>query len=155
MKRFLTITGIAAMVSVALSPVYTNGADKAAQEHHHGPTDVRAAANGNPLKEEMRRLDIVFRDIVSGVALGNGLAVHTAVEEMHGSMEKTREALHSGKVKPPRNADKIQEFLKQDKEFHANLEALAKAAHKNDKQKMTALTKKLLDGCVKCHGVFR
>lgn len=126
-------------------------APTAAQETKH----EAAAEAVNPLIEEMRQLDGVFRDIVSGVSLGDGKAVHAAIEKMHGTMEKTQEAVHEGHVKVPRNANRIKEFVALDKEFHGNLEKLAHAAHANNQQKMLGLTKKLMDGCVKCHSVFR
>jgi cytochrome c556 len=70
-------------------------------------------------------------------------------------MEKTHEGVHHGRVRIPKNADRVQEFLGQDKQFHAKLETLATAAQKNDQQAMLKLTKELLDACVKCHRTFR
>jgi cytochrome c556 len=74
---------------------------------------------------------------------------------MHGAMEKTHEGVHEGAVRIPKNADRVQEFVKMDKQFHKDLESLAGAAGKNDKKAMLDLTKKLLDGCVSCHEGFR
>jgi cytochrome c556 len=70
-------------------------------------------------------------------------------------MEKTHEAVHKGAVHIPRNADRIQEFLKMDKQFHTDLDSLAAAAAKNDAKTMLDLAKKLMDGCVSCHQKFR
>lgn len=136
----------------------------AADVHQHAPMHDHAAAPApaqtgtnpaNPLIAEMQQLDSVFREIVSGVALGDGERVHKAIETMHGTMEHTQEALHSGEVKPPKNADKLKEFEMLDKEFHKNLESLGEAAHANDQKKMLGFTKKLMDGCVTCHSTFR
>jgi len=129
----------------------------AAVHEGHGHNKMHAAAdNGaNPLIEEMVQLDEVFRAVVSGVALGDGERVHAAIESMHGAMEKTHEGVHAGKVTTPKNPKKVKEFVKMDRDFHAKLEALAHAAHKNDQKKMLALTKQLLDGCVSCHQIFR
>ena len=63
-------------------------------------------------------------------------------------MEKTHEGVHEGAVHIPKNADRIQEFVNMDTQFHKDLESLAGAAGKNDKKAMLDLTKKLLDGCV-------
>lgn len=125
--------------------------------HHHGPQTAEPAKTEgpSPLISEMHILDGVFRDVVSAVSLGDGAGVHKALEAMHGTMEKTHEGVHSGTVKIPKNADRVEEFVKRDKAFHNNLEALARAAQKNNRKGMLALTKKLLDGCVSCHQTFR
>ena len=112
-------------------------------------------AGSNALVEEMKALDAVFREVVSAVALGDGHKVHQALESMHGKMEKTQEALHAGKVVLRKNAAKAAEFEKMDKDFHARLETLGRAARKGDSKGMTEITKKLLDGCLSCHNKFR
>jgi cytochrome c556 len=70
-------------------------------------------------------------------------------------MEKTLEGLQAGAIKLPRNQQRMQEFGSADKRFHENLEALDQAAQKRDLPKMLYLSKQLLDGCVKCHQIFR
>jgi cytochrome c556 len=114
-----------------------------------------AGQRDNPLVEEMEKLDAVFREVVSGVSLGDGSHVHQALEAMHGTMEKTHEGLHHGTVKVPKNAARVTEFVALDKKFHTKLESLSVAAHKNDQKAMLKLTKELLDDCVKCHLRFR
>jgi len=126
------------------------------QEHHaHDTGTTPAGQRDNPLREEMVKLDAVFREVVSGVSLGDGARVHLALEAMHGTMEKTHDGVRHGTVKIPKNASRVKEFVDLDKRFHAGLETLAAAAHKNDQQAMLKLTKKLLDGCVQCHRRFR
>lgn len=127
----------------------------AMEGHDHSKMHAAAESGTNPLTEEMAQLDEVFRAVVSGVALGDGERVHAALESMHGAMEKTHEGVEAGKVTIPKNPQRVKEFVKMDKEFHAKLETLAQAAHKNDQKKMLALTKQLLDGCVSCHQMFR
>lgn len=124
-------------------------------EHKHPAPQTAEHSAVNPLVEEMRRLDGAFKEIVSGVALGDGVRVRRAIEGMHGTMEKTQEALHAGEVKPPKNAGKLEEFERMDKGFHSDLEKLAGAASANNAREMLSLTKKLLDGCVGCHSAFR
>lgn len=148
-KTFLKTAVISALFITA-SPLVALSAD-----HSKHKAAVSPASAGGALIEEMKALDAVFREVVSAVVLGDGHRVHQALESMHGKMEKTQEALHAGEVKLRKNASKVAEFEKMDKAFHADLEKLAKAAHNNDRQKMTAFTKKLLDGCVACHNQFR
>ncbi|OGP94001.1 MAG: hypothetical protein A2V53_02290 [Deltaproteobacteria bacterium RBG_19FT_COMBO_56_10] len=141
---FLKAAAVSALL-ISATPVVAGSAD---HSHHE-------AAGSGALIEEMKALDAVFREVVSAVALGDGHRVHQALESMHGRMEKTQEALHKGEVKLRKNASKMAEFEKMDKEFHANLESLAGAANKGDRQNMTVVAKKLLDGCVACHNQFR
>ena len=126
------------------------------QEHHAHDAGTATAGHGNnPLVEEMVKLDAVFHEVVSGVSLGDGARVHQALEAMHGTMEKTHEGMHHGTVKVPKNSGRVKEFVDLDKKFHAKLDTLATAAHKNDQKAMLKLTKELLDGCVQCHRTFR
>ncbi len=125
-------------------------------EHEHGGhQEEKAGSAPSPLIEEMIRLDAVFRDVVSGVALGDGRRVHEALETMHGTMEKTHEGVHHGTVVLRKNAGRLNEFISRDKQFHEKLEQLAHAAHADDQKAMVSLTKELLDRCVNCHRDFR
>ena len=119
----------------------------------HAATTHQAGAN--PLIEEMRTLDAVYREVVSAVALGDSTRVHKALESMHGTMEKTHEGVRAGTVAIPRNAARVKDFVNMDKEFHEKLEALAHAALRNNQKEMLRTTKLLLDKCVQCHQVFR
>ena len=147
--------GVLAAVSclLGLSPVLF------AQEHHHGDAkqaaDTGANPGANPLIEEMVKLDAAFHEIVSGVALDDAARVRKAIESMHGAMEKTHEGVHSGNVKIPKNADRVEDFVRQDKQFHTGLEQLAAAAGKNDRDGMLRITRQLLGECVQCHRDFR
>jgi cytochrome c556 len=127
-----------------------------AQEHHmHDTASSPAVHSDNPLIDEMVKLDAAFRDVVSGVSLGDGTRVHQALKAMHGTMEKTHEGMHRGIVKVPKNPARVKEFVDLDEKFHAKLETLSIVAQKNDQQAMLKLTKELLDKCVQCHRTFR
>ena len=89
----------------------------------------------NPLIEEMVILDRVFREVVSAVSVGDGARVHLALESMHGTMEITHEGVHSGSVRIPQNSDRLNDFMRMDKDFHGDLEALALAADANDSRR--------------------
>jgi cytochrome c556 len=152
------ITGIALVVATSFAAY--GGSDHDEKHHadeykHDHSTQHKHEHGGDPLIEEMVALDAVFRDVVSGVAMSDGHRVHGALEKMHGTMEKTHEGMKHGSVTLKKNANRLNEFVEQDKIFHGKLEDLAKAAHKNDGNAMLALTKELLDGCVRCHRDFR
>ena len=150
--------GIAASAVITLSAFGGSAPDEThhAGEHTHGvPAQSKHEHGGNPLIEEMVALDAVFRDVVSGVAVSDGHRVHEALEKMHGTMEKTHEGVKHGSVTLKKNANRMSEFVEQDKQFHRKLEELAKTARKNDGSAMLSLTKDLLDRCVKCHRDFR
>jgi cytochrome c556 len=108
-----------------------------------------------PLTEEMITLDTAFRDIVSAVALGDTAKVQAALQTVHGTMEKTHAGMVAGTVTLPKNASRTKEFIEKDRKFHERLEALERAAHRNNQREMMRITKQLLDGCVQCHQTFR
>lgn len=159
----------AALTGLLFAPALGIAAQHSHGTHHQGqeitaPPDASTLApqkeaahgwTGNPLIEEMRQLDSSFKEIVSAVGVGDGGRVHKAIEAMHGRMERTQEALHSGEVKVPKNPGRIREFIALDREFHLNLERLAHSAEADNRPKMLLYTKKLMDGCVKCHSIFK
>ncbi len=125
------------------------------QHPAHSQQIAAVQPGANPLIEEMTLLDGAYRDIVSAVSLGNAEAVHTALESMHGTMEKTHAGLNAGDVALRKNAKRVVEFKKLDREFHAKLEALDRAARRNNQKEMLRIAKLLLEGCVQCHTKFR
>jgi cytochrome c556 len=150
--------GIAASAALSLSAF--GGSDHDDKRHAAEHTQEQAAQHqheqgGNPLIEEMVALDAVFRDVVSAVAMSDGHRVHEALGKMHGTMEKTHAGVKHGTVTLRKNANRLKEFVEQDKQFHGKLEDLARAAHKNDDSAMLSLTKDVLDRCVRCHRDFR
>lgn len=151
-KTSIKLAAIFIILSFAALPAILSAGQNVHSHSHH---EKSSHSGTNPLIEEMIILDNVFREVVSAVSLGDGEKVHKALHHMHGTMEKTHEGVHAGKVKIPKNAHRVDEFVKLDKEFHGNLEALAHAAHKNNQTEMLSLTKKLLEGCVNCHQTFR
>lgn len=154
-KNIKKLAVLSMLIALTGMPAVISARDSHNHSTHVHPAHEPASAAANPLLEEMAVLDSIFREVVSAVALGDGERAHNALHSMHGKMEKTNEGVHSGTVRIPKNADKVKEFVKMDKEFHDNLEALAMAAHKSNQKEMLSLTKKALDGCVSCHQTFR
>jgi len=128
---------------------------KAKEQAALPPAAASSQQPDSALIQEMAALDNAFREIVSSVAVGSGERVIKAIEPMHGTMEKTQEAVKSGAVKIRKNQNKTATFIKMDKDFHTNLEVLVAASKKNNQKLMAATTKKLLDGCIACHQMFR
>ena len=153
-RRNTTVMSLAMGLAITVFLALAAFAGSDHDEKHHADGHNHEYG-GNPLIEEMVALDAVFRDVVSGVAMGDGHRVHEALEKMHGTMEKTHAGVKHGTVSLKKNADRMTEFVEQDKQFHGKLEDLAKAAHKNEGSAMLTLTKELLDRCVKCHRDFR
>jgi len=156
-RKFVPLlVGTAAVAVLALTAYGKGGHDGQHHPEDHSPAAQSGHEHGsNPLIEEMVALDAVFRDVVSGVAMSDGHRVHEALHKMHGTMEKTHEGVKHGTVTLKKNANRLNEFVEQDKQFHGKLEDLATAAHKNDNSAMLSMTKDLLDRCVKCHRDFR
>ena len=127
----------------------------ALDNHHDHFQEPKQAPATNPLVEEMNTLDNAFRDIVSAVALSDTAKVHASLQAMQGTMEKTHEGMHTGTVVLPKNASHIKEFIERDNKFHEKLDALDRAARRNNLREMLRITKQLLDGCVQCHQTFR
>ena len=126
-----------------------------AHDEHQHTAHEPAPPSASPLIEEMVALDSAFRNIVSAVALGETDKVHAALETMNGAMEKTHEGMHAGTVTLPKNASRSKEFMERDGKFHEKLDALDRAARRNNQREMLRITKQLLDGCVQCHQTFR
>lgn len=114
-----------------------------------------APAADNPLKEEMRRLDAAFRSLVNDVVLGNLSAVEGHFQGLHALKERTHAALEKGEIKLPKNGGKMKVFEQYDASFHKELEQLIKASKKGNTKAVRGLTHRLLDACIRCHGVFR
>ena len=154
-KIFFTAIGILSLIIFSLPSFGESDHGSRRHEETKGHDREKHNHGANPLLEEMVQLDAVFRDVVSAVAVGDGKRVRAALETMHGAMEKTHEGVHHGTVKLRKNADRLNEFVKMDKDFHKKLERLAHVAHDNDQAAMLELTRELLDDCVTCHRDFR
>ena len=154
MQRKSIFSVIIALSVIVLPMVPSFSTTGYAMHPHESHPSVASGKGANPLVEEMIILDNAFREVVSAVAMGDGERVYKALHAMHGTMEKTHAGVREGKVKIPKNADRETEFVQMDIEFHEDIEGLAEAGKRKDQQKMLALTKKLLDGCVNCHREF-
>lgn len=119
-----------------------------------GPSSPAIAAD-NPLKQEMRLLDDAFKNLIDALILNKPGIIEEPFHEVHKAKEKTEAALHSGKIKLPKNHDKLEAFVEMDEAFHGKLKELIGASRKRDMEKIKTLTHHILDQCIKCHEAYK
>lgn len=111
--------------------------------------------NGNPVQNEMRVLHEATRDWITAIANNTPELIPASIGKVHEARMITEKAVEAGAYKPPKNADAMADFAKQDDAFHAELVKLLQASRAKD---LTATTKQLgvvLEGCTSCHLRFR
>jgi len=109
----------------------------------------------SPRIVEITSHDMAFGNIITAVAIGDNDGVHTAIQSMRSSMEKTRVGVQNGTITLPKNASRVKDFLDMDQKFYDRLEALDRAARHNNQRELLRITNLLLSACVKCHQIFR
>ena len=136
---------ISAVVSMALCSAAMVNAEEGAT----------VPASDNPVKAEMRLLDMAFKNLIDSLILNNPQAIEEPFHEVHMAKATTEAALKRGEVKLPKNSNRMKEFVHMDEQFHGKLEALIEASRKGDMKAVQDVTHKLLNGCVQCHNMFR
>ncbi len=119
------------------------------------PSVAAPAAALNPVQNEMRLLHEATRDWVTAIANNTLDTIPEDIHKVHGARMVTEDALKKGSYKPPKNADDLDGFIKQDEAFHDELVKLLKASKAKD---LPATTKQLgvvLEGCTSCHTKYR
>ncbi len=151
MKRIITASTIALSLTLAASG-WT-------QEDEHAGHDKHPAANSvpaeNALIHEMRLLDKAFKNLIDSLLLDTPEAIEAPFHDVHRAKMATGKALKAGKVKLPKNGDKLDEFVELDEAFHGKLKKLLGAAGKKDRKGIEASAHAILDSCVQCHSKFR
>lgn len=132
---------------IAASLLLTSATMSAAEE--------TATAVDNPVKAEMRLLNQAFLNLIDSIILNNPKAIEEPFHAVHEAGLNTEKALKDGKIKLPKNNDRMKEFVEQDKQFHKKMEVLIQASGKSDMKKVQEITHQLLNGCIKCHVKFR
>ncbi|MDH3976807.1 MAG: hypothetical protein OEV42_21300 [Deltaproteobacteria bacterium] len=150
MKRIITASAIALSLTLAASV--------RAQEDHssHSKHAVEDAAPAeSAVKHEMRLLDAAYKNLIDAILLDTPEAIEPPFHKVHRAKMATEKALHDGKVKLPKNGDKLDEFVEMDEAFHGKLKKLLGAARKKDRKGIQKSAHEILDGCVQCHSRFR
>ncbi len=113
------------------------------------------AAEENPLKKEMRLLDKAFKNLIDALVFDRPMAIAKPFHAVHEAKKATEQALRKGKIKLPKNGDRLKVFAEMDKVFHTKLERLLKAVEKRDDKAIRKGTHDILDSCIQCHRKFR
>ncbi|MBI5885775.1 MAG: cytochrome c [Deltaproteobacteria bacterium] len=159
MKRFVkrSLVAVVLVASTAVSAVSFATPPETAPAA--APKAAPAAPTGGNylLLNEMVLLNKAYRDIISAVVLEDSKGVVDAVEGFETSqvVQMTRDAFKAGKIKTPKNPERMKEFEGMDRDFHNNFDKLRDYAKADNRPKIRYIAKKLLDNCIKCHEQFR
>lgn len=150
MKKIMTASTIALTLSLTVS-------GWTAEDHHthdtHGGKDVVPVEMA--VKHEMRLLDAAFKNLIDAILLDRPETIEAPFHEVHNAKMETGKALRAGKVKLPKNGDKLDEFVQMDEAFHDKLKKLLVAAGKKNRKAIKDSAHEIIDGCVQCHNKFR
>lgn len=147
-----------------VAPTDEPGAEpvKHEDEHAHeaegkdGPKTLADLPPGtNAVQNEMRLLNTAMQNTLTLIANNQLDGVQAQILTVHPARELTAKALEQGAYKPPKNPDKLDEFVKTDEEFHDKLVVLLKASKANDLPAATTAYTDLVQGCTSCHQTFR
>lgn len=109
----------------------------------------------NPVQLEMRELATAMQATLVAIANNDLRAVTPAIHKVHGARDVTAQALARGEYKPPKNSDKVKEFVQEDDAFHDELVKLVRAAKANDLVAASHQIGVVVEGCTKCHLKYR
>jgi len=151
MKKIITALTIALSLTIAASG-WAQEDGHAGHDMHMAPDSASAA---DAVKHEMRLLDKAFKNLIDSLLLDTPEAIEAPFHDVHRAKMATEKALHAGKVKLPKNGDKLDEFVAMDEAFHGKLKKLLGAAGRKDRKGIEASAHDILGGCVQCHNRFR
>ena len=131
----------------------------AAAQHGHESHEPAGKKEQVPpelaVKHEMHLLDAAFKNLLDAIVLNAPETIEAPFHAVHTAKMATEKALHSGKVKLPKNGDKLDEFVELDEAFHGKLKKLLGAAKRKDSKEIQNSAHEILDSCVECHARFR
>jgi len=151
MKRTIA----AAAITLALTLPISGWAEEAAHSGHGTHTALETSAPEDAVKHEMRLLDAAYKNLLDSILLDTPEAIEPPFHDVHRAKMATEKALHAGKVKLPKNNDKLDEFIEMDEAFHGKLKKLLGAAREKDRRGIQESAHEILDSCVQCHTRFR
>ena len=151
MKRIIAVTTIVLSLSLATS----GWAEEATHSGHGTHAAGEALAPEDAVKHEMRLLNAAYKNLLDSILLDTPEAIEAPFHDVHRAKMATEKALKAGKVKLPKNGDKLDEFVEMDEAFHGKLKKLLGAARKQDRKGIKNSVHEIVDACVECHSRFR
>lgn len=124
-------------------------------DHQSGHEHAEPPPAENAVQNEMRLLHAAMLESVTAIANDDLGAIPPALHRVHEARAATEAALESGRYRPPRDADHVEDFVRLDEAFHAELERLVLAARANDSERTAQQLGAVLSRCSGCHSRFR
>lgn len=122
---------------------------------HTAPATPPPPAGASPIRDEMNALQGAVDAMNRAIVLGDATGVAERFHEVHLLKERTSAAIRAGTAKPPKNGDRIEDFVARDEAFHALLGTTVKAASENDIPTLQRMSGELQGACIGCHAEFR
>lgn len=119
------------------------------------PPRAVASEPPNAVQREMRLLEVAMQAAVVAIGRGDVRGLPRKLHAAHVGGGDTKKALRDGSYKLPRAPDQVDAFIALDKQFHAELIKMAKAARKNDVATTARQLGVLMNRCGGCHDAFR
>jgi hypothetical protein len=120
------------------------------------PTSLDELPEGvNVVQNEMQLLTTAMQTTLLLIANDQLEGIPAQIKKVHPAKVLTHEAIEKGVYAPPKNSEKIDEFVKMDDAFHDDLRGLLKASKQDDLQMATEKYGDLVQGCTSCHTKFR
>ncbi|MCC6874378.1 MAG: cytochrome c [Sandaracinaceae bacterium] len=131
------------------------GSQEPGEHAQHTGADEPLPPGVNPVQAEMRALTDALQATVRGIGAGDVRAVEHDLHRVHAARERTDAALAAGTYRPPVHPERLDRFRELDAAFHADLERLAGASHRNDVPAAADAFGAVMRGCPRCHAEHR
>ncbi|MFZ3123338.1 MAG: hypothetical protein WA104_08300 [Thermodesulfovibrionales bacterium] len=110
----------------------------------------------NLIMKEMVALDKAFKTAIDAVVLNQLERIAPAFEDVHKVREQVEHAVKEReKIILPKNQSLFKVFVRMDNRFHHEVEILVDASKKKNMKAVQRQVSRLLNMCVRCHGLFR
>lgn len=133
------------LIAIALVLVFTSISSAAEKQNAE-----------NLIIKEMIALDKAFKTTIDAVVLNRLDKIAPAFEDVHKVREQVEHAVKEReKIVLPKNQSLFKVFVRMDNRFHHEVEILVDASKKKNMKAVQRQVSRLLNMCVRCHGLFR
>lgn len=133
------------LIAIALVLVFTSISSAAEKQNAE-----------NLIIKEMIALDKAFKTTIDAVVLNRLDKIAPAFEDVHKVREQVEHAAKEReKIVLPKNQSLFKVFVRMDNRFHHEVEILVDASKKKNMKAVQRQVSRLLNMCVRCHGLFR